>query len=59
MKDANKVAVAAAFRMIAEGIEILKAAGISGKGINILLIGLAGIKKEIRKENKNEHVAGI
>lgn len=57
--EINKVAIAAAYRMLEEGINILKKSGINGKAINILLIGLAGIKKEIRqRRTENENITG-
>ena len=58
--EINKVAIAAAYRMLEEGINILKKSGINGKAINILLIGLAGIKKEIRqRRTEDENITGL
>ncbi len=57
--NTKNVAIAAAFRMIEEGINILKASGIDGRGINLLLIGVAGIKKDIKQRRKeDENIAG-
>jgi hypothetical protein len=57
--EINKVAIAVAYRMLEEGINILKKSGINGKAINILLIGLAGIKKEIRqRRSEDENITG-
>lgn len=55
----NKVAIAAAYRMLEEGINILRKSGISAKAINFLLIGLSGIKKEIRqRRTEDENITG-
>lgn len=57
--EVNKVAIAVAYRMLEEGINILKKSGINDKAINILLIGLAGIKKEIRqRKTEDENITG-
>lgn len=50
----NKVAIAAAYRMLEEGVNILKKSGISTKAINFLLVGLSGIKKEIRQRRTED-----
>ena len=50
MNPKDKAAVAFAVVQIQKCLRIFEKAGISGKPINIILIGLAGIRKEYRRE---------
>lgn len=50
----QKTAVAVAVQMVEDALGVFKAAGLDGRAINILMIGLAGIRKNIRKEREEE-----
>lgn len=52
MNDRRTVAIGYATEQIRKALRIIDAAGISAKPINLILIGLAGIKREIRKEER-------
>ena len=49
MKTKDLVAVAYACEQIRRCVNICEKAGISGKALNLVLIGLAGIKKQYRE----------
>ena len=50
MNKYEKAAVAYAIEQIRQAIGICEKAGISGKALNLVLIGLAGIKKAYREQ---------
>lgn len=50
MKTEDIVACAYAYEQIRKCVKILEKAGLSGKAISLILIGLAGIKKDLRRE---------
>ena len=48
--EKKEAVVAYAIERIREGIRICEKAGVNAKAINFLLIGLAGVKKDLRRE---------
>ena len=54
MKEKSAAAVAYAAEQVKNAAAIFEAAGIDSKAINLILIGLAGVKKSIKGQKEKE-----